>query len=363
MARRLPLDLVGELKAAGCFRMFVPAEYGGDELTYHQACQVLEELASADGSTGWTTMIGSETPILLSRLPRRTFETVYADGPDVIGAGALAPKGQAVVVEGGYCLSGQWSFASGCQHASWLLGQATLTENGRPRISPAGVPEMRVAVFPAAQAEILDSWHVAGLQGTGSHDFRVQDAFCSDEWTFNMLTSPPSVQSAAYAIPLLIQLPAKIAAVALGIAQGALDDIAALASMGKRRVFAPSRLAESAVFQDTLGEADATLRAARALFYTDLDAAWAMANRGEALSQLERARMRTMATHVAVAAARVVDIAYTAGGGSAVYEASPLQRRLRDIHTLTQHIGVARDTFAYAGALLAGESLDPRIPV
>jgi indole-3-acetate monooxygenase len=165
-ARRLPLDLVSDLVAAGCFRMLAPAAYGGDELTRRQACEVLEELSCADGSTGWTTMIGSESPLLFSLLPKTTFDVIYADGPDVIGAGALSPHAQAVPVDGGYCLSGQWPFGSGCQHASWLLGQSIVLNDGRPHLLPNGIPDMRVAVFPAEQAEILDTWHVAGLQGT-----------------------------------------------------------------------------------------------------------------------------------------------------------------------------------------------------
>ncbi|MBV9601493.1 MAG: acyl-CoA dehydrogenase family protein, partial [Chloroflexi bacterium] len=107
-ARRLPLDLVAELRAAGCFRMHVPTAYGGDELPLTHALEVLEELARADGSTGWTTAIGAETPILLGLLPESSFAAVYSRGPDVIGAGSLAPKGQAVTAAGGYCVSGQW---------------------------------------------------------------------------------------------------------------------------------------------------------------------------------------------------------------------------------------------------------------
>jgi alkylation response protein AidB-like acyl-CoA dehydrogenase len=361
-ARRVPLDLITQLKAAGCFRMHVPTEYGGDDLTLSQALDVVEELAQADGSTGWTTMIGSDSPILFSRLPRTTFDAIYADGPDVIGAGALAPKGQAVRVDGGYCISGQWSFASGCQHADWLIAQAVIVDQGRPRMLPIGVPDMRVAVFPANQVEIVDTWRVVGMNGTGSHDFRVRDAYCPEERTFS-LTGPPCVANAGFTIPLLGQLSLNLAAVAVGIGRGALDDIAELAGGGKRRVFASNRLAESAVFQDKLGEADATVRAARALLHADAEAAWAKASRGEEFSPLERLRIRATAAYVVRLMSQVVDVAYTAGGGSAIYDASPLQRRLRDIHALTQHIGVSGEAFEYVGALLAGEELDQRTRV
>ncbi|MBV9322930.1 MAG: acyl-CoA dehydrogenase family protein [Chloroflexi bacterium] len=360
--RHVPLDLIAELKAAGCFRMHVPAEYGGDDLTLSQALDVIEELARADGSTGWTTMIGSDGPTLFSRLPKTTFDTIYADGPDVIGAGALAPKGRAMRVDGGYCVSGQWSFASGCQHADWLLAHAVVVDQGQPQLLSSGVPDMRVAVFPTNQVEIVDTWHVVGLNGTGSHDFSLREAFCPEERTFSLM-GPPSVANTGFGIPLLGQLSLNLAAVALGIGRGALDDIAQLAGGGKRRVFASHRLAESAVFQDKLGEADVTLRGAHALLHADAEAAWAKAGRGEEFSPLERLRIRATAAYVVRLMTRVVDVSYTAGGGSAIYEASPLQRRLRDIHALTQHIGVSGEAFEYVGALLAGEELDPRARV
>ncbi|MBV9355159.1 MAG: acyl-CoA dehydrogenase, partial [Chloroflexi bacterium] len=200
---------------------------------------------------------------------------------------------------------------------------------------------------------------------TGSHDIRARDAYCAEEYTGSLFGGVPTLEGPAFAIPALSQLALHIAAVAVGIGQGSLDDLSELVGGGKRRVFAAHRLAESAVFQDRLGDADATLRAARALLHADADAAWARACRGggETFSLLERARFRATAARVASLATQVVDAAYTAGGGSSVYDSSPLQRRLRDIHALTQHIGVGRDAFTFVGALLAGEELDPRLPL
>jgi alkylation response protein AidB-like acyl-CoA dehydrogenase len=361
-ARRLPPDLVAELVAAGCFRMLVPAAYGGDELALTQAMSVIEEVAAADGAAGWNTMIGCGSPILFGRLPVRTFEAIYANGPDVIGGGSLAPKGQARAVSGGYCVTGQWSFASGCQHANWLLAHAVVLRQDQPAAaSPNGMPEMRVSVFPSAQAEVLDTWHVAGLRGTGSHDFRLQERFVPDEYTFSVFDGEPPVRGTIFRIPPLAQLPLLIASVAVGLARGAMDDLAALVGSGKKRLYAPSRLAESAVFQDKFGEVDAMLRAARAALHTEAASAWARADDG--LRVLDRARLRATASYVAGMATSVVDFAYTAGGGTSVYDASPLQRRLRDIHALTQHIGVSRDAFGYVGTVLAGEEPDPRRPI
>jgi alkylation response protein AidB-like acyl-CoA dehydrogenase len=361
-ARRLPPDLVADLLAAGCFRMHVPVNYGGCDLPLTDALDVVEQLAYADGSTGWTVMIGSHTPVLFGLLPRATFETIYARGPDVIGAGSLAPSGRAVPVEGGFRVSGQWSFASGCQHADWIVAHAIVVNGNEPRLLPDGVPEMVVGVFPPNDVQIVDTWRVVGMQGTGSHDVLVQDAYCPAERTFRLFGAAPSVDAAIFSIPPLSVTSIHQAAVALGIARAALDDIAELAGGGKRRLFAVNRLAESAVFQDALGQADVTLRAARALLRTDADAAWGKAIRREEFVPLDRARLRATAAQVMRMAIQVVDAAYTAGGGTAIYASSPLQRRLRDIHVQSQHIAVSRDAFGVVGTLLAGEEPDPRLP-
>jgi alkylation response protein AidB-like acyl-CoA dehydrogenase len=204
---------------------------------------------------------------------------------------------------------------------------------------------------------------VAGLQGTGSHDIRLRDAYCPAERTFNLFGGTPTIEGAAFAFPPLAQLALHVAAVAIGIGQGALDDICELATGGKQRVLAPRRLAESAVFQDALGQADTTLRGARALLHADAEAAWARASCGDSFAPLDRARLRATASQAASLATQVVDAAYTAGGGTVVYESSPLQRRLRDIHALTQHVSMGREVFALVGTLLAGQELDPRIPL
>ena len=358
--RRVPLDLLQDLVDVGCFRMLVPSAYGGSEMSLHDALRVIEELARADGSTGWTVMIGASTPAVFSLLPKATFDEIYADGPDVIGGGALAPKGRAEVVDGGYRVSGQWPFASGCQHCRWLVVQGVVIRDGAPTLMPNGMPEMVAAVFPAdgGGVEIVDTWTVAGLRGTGSHDIRVDGAFCPQERAARMFGGTPCLESQAFLIPPIAQLGAFVAAVAVGIAAGAVDDLAALAQGGKRPAFSPRRVAESPLFQARLGEADMTLRAARALLYAEVDGAWERVGSGEQLALLDRARLRAMAPRVTSLAVQAVDAAYTAAGGSSLYDSSPLQRRLRDIHALTQHAAVSSDFYAVSGALLAGEDVD-----
>jgi alkylation response protein AidB-like acyl-CoA dehydrogenase len=346
--RRLPLDLVDELVAAGCFRAFVPRSYGGDELEFVDCLEMIERLASADGSVGWTVMIGASAPVIAGHLPEATFASVFADGPDVIGAGSFNPKGIATPVDGGYRVNGQWPFASGCQHAQWFIGHC-IVDDGR-------MPPLRMMAAPASDVEIIDTWTTMGMRGTGSHDFRITDLFVPAERSFSIF-EPPDLDFVMLRIPELCLASMGFAAVAVGIAEGALDELVTLAA-GKVGMFADAPLATNPLFRNQLGRADAAVRAARASLRHDATEAWAMAVAGAEFDDVVRARFRTTATWVAETAASVIDTLYRAGGGTALYSDSPLQRRLRDIHTLTQHFALKLDTYTLAGAVRAGQEVD-----
>ncbi len=346
--RRVPPDLVEELTAAGCFRMLVPRSHGGAELDVPAEMRVIEELARADGSVGWTVMIGRSAPVFFGKLPRDTFDALYAAGPDVILAGTVNPTGLATPVDGGFRVTGQWSFASGCQHCHWFIAHC-IVDDGRQ-------PPIRMMVLPPADVEIKDTWSVSGLCGTGSHDFVVNDAFVPAERSF-VLWDEPCLDVPLLRIPELSLASLSVGAVAVGIAHGALGEVTDLAT-GKLPLFSDGTLASNPLFQHQLAAADAQLRGARTLLYADAEAAWATAVAGTSFTPDHRARIRATATWVTTTAASVVDMAYTAGGGSSIYSSSPLQRRLRDIHALTQHFAVKLDTFTKAGAVLAGQDVD-----
>ena len=346
--RRLPADLVAQLRAAGCFRMLVPRKYGGAELELAAHMRVMRELARADGSVGWTVMIGSSAPVILGMLPTATFDAVYAEGPDVVLAGAFNPTGVAAPVDAGFRATGRWSFASGCQHADWFIAHCVV-DDGR-------MPPLRMMVLPAADVDIVDTWTVSGLCGTGSHDFTIEGVFVPDERTFSVFEEP-GLHGALGRIPELSYASLEFANVAVGIAEAALAEITSLAT-GKVPMFADATLAASPLFRYRLGEADAHLRAADALLRAAVASTWHTAASDVEFTPEQRARIRATATWVTAAAAAVVDTAYTAGGGTALYSTSPLQRRLRDAHAITQHFAVKPDTFTLAGAVLAGQDVD-----
>jgi len=350
---------MSDLTAAGCFRMLVPRRYGGEELTVAESLEVIEELSRLDASTGWSVMIACSNLMVLGLLPPATFESIYAAGPDVISGGSHAPKGNATPVDGGYVISGQWPFASGCQHCAWLVVHAAVLRDGERQLMGNGMPVMRLAVLPAADVDVVDTWHALGLRGTASHDIRVGDVFCPQERTCQLFGATPTITAPVFAIPPIAPLALFIAAVAIGIAQGAIEDLVAVVAGGRRPAYGSRRVAESPLFQARLGEADAGLRAARALLYEEARRAWRKALAAQHFSLLDRARMRTASSYAVAAAADVADVTYRLAGSSALYDGSPLQRRLRDMHTLTQHAGVGPDFFPLAGALLAGEEIDP----
>jgi alkylation response protein AidB-like acyl-CoA dehydrogenase len=351
--RRLPPDLLADLTAAGCFTMLLPQSHGGAGVDLATSMRVYEALSRADASVAWTVAIGAGCWLDVVGLPRSTFDAVFAGDPDVKLGGGIAPAGVAAPAAGGYRVTGRWGFVSGCRHCDWIYGNCIeegATGNGT-------MPPLRVALFRADEVEIEDTWSVSGLCGTGSHDVVAEDVFVPADRTFALLSAEPCVEGPLVRIPLPSPYVLQMASGALGTAQGALDDILAL-STGKVPLFAGASLAANPLFQNQLGEADARLRAARALLYAEAAEAWATALAGDPFTPEHRARIRASGVWAADTAAAVVDMAYRAGGGSSLYRSSPLQRRFRDVHALTQHFLVKLDSLTTVGAVLAGQDAD-----
>ncbi len=346
-ARRMPIELVHQLKQAGIFRLLCPLSVGGAQCDYPTSVELLTQLAKADGSVGWSLMIGCETPQLLALLPKATFDAIYADGPDVIIGGAFAPKGSATQVSGGYQASGRWGFASGCEHADWLFGNCVIAGDGEPTL--------RCMVLPREQWTIHDTWDTSGLRGTGSHDIEIDDVFIPDSHVFDLFGGQPCMSGPLFAAPL-VQFALHIAAVALGIAEGALDELTTFAKTGKTRLYGRSTMADGELFQYRLGHAEADVQAIRAMLSWRVADYWARAQTDDLSPDYQTGVIQTEAW-VVEKSAQVVDTCYTAGGGSAIYAGSPLQRRLRDIHTLTQHASAQEGVFANAGALRLGDNV------
>jgi alkylation response protein AidB-like acyl-CoA dehydrogenase len=353
-ARRIPPDLLQELISAGCFRMLAPRTHGGDEIDLLSSIEILETLATADGATGWTVMIGCETPLLVALLPRHTFDALYEAGPNLITGGAFAPQGEARVVEGGYRVTGRWAFASGCQHCHWLFGNCAVIEHGQPRPGPfPGTTDFKGMLVRAQDVEILDTWKTSGLRGTGSHDIVVRDLFVPEDHALDIFFGQSSIPGPLFKFPLPV-FSLHIATVAVGIAQGALNEILSFIGTKKQRLYARASLADTELVQYRLGHAELSLRAARAFLYSEATRLWQLAQHGGADPLTLATRILASDSWIAQTCATIVDTCYTIGGGASVYETSPLQRRLRDIHTLTQHASLSEGALRRIGAELVG---------
>ncbi len=353
-ARRLPPDLVALLVDAGCFRMLLPRSHGGIEGTLADQLNLVEGLARADGSVGWTVMIGSSAWADMVHLPRATFDELFAE-PGTIVAGAISPSGTVEPFGAdGFRVTGRWGFVTGVEHATWVgLNCLQVDDAGGP-------PGMRLAVLPREQVVVEDTWHVSGLRGTGSQHVRAEGVEVATTWTCEPMTGEPCVDLTIAQVPAPALVALSVSRVALGIAAGALDDITMLA-VGKVPLLSPGTLATSPTFHRDLAMADARLRSARALHDDTIGAVWATAVSGRTFTNQDRARARLDAVWAVEQAVDVVEFAYRAGGGTALYDDSPLQRRLRDVHAVTQHFIVRPDVLAGAGQVLAG--LEPPGPI
>jgi alkylation response protein AidB-like acyl-CoA dehydrogenase len=342
--RQLAEPLVAALADAGLFRLCVPAAAGGLEAHPATLVAAVRALAAGDAAAGWCVAIAATSGLVAGYLPEEAARTIYAE-PATMVAGVFAPKGRATQEPGGFRVSGRWPFASGCRHADWLMG-GCVVEGG-----------MRLMLAPAEQFTIHDTWHVMGLRATGSHDIELDAVHIPAERTASVLGDPPVQPGPLYAFPLFGLLALAIAAVSLGIARGALDDLIALAG-GKVPTGGKRTLAERGTVQAEVARAEAAVRAAGALLDESVGAAWERAAAGSGVDVEQRAALRLAATHATAVATRATDSAYTLAGGSALYESSPLQRRVRDAHAATQHMLVAPATWELAGRVLLGMPTD-----
>jgi alkylation response protein AidB-like acyl-CoA dehydrogenase len=308
-------------------------------------------------------MVWATGPTFVSFLSDEAAENIYGTQPNSLVGGGIFPPGKAVVHDGGYVVSGRWPYASGCHHSAWLVGVCNVFEGGEMRLM-GEVPEMRVVYIPRADVSIAeDSWQVSGFAGTGSHDIVVDEVFVPEAYSYQF--GPGMSRGKHFVSPLYSHYPLvslfafPMGAAALGIAQGAIEAVLRLAE-SKRPAGVNEMLRDRAVFHFQLADAVALVESARAWLYSTVDQAWDMATAGRVASIEERGRLALAAANATRSAAKATDIAYTAAGGTANYLNSPLQRSLRDIHALTQHMATSPQQWERAGRMLLG--LDPLFP-
>jgi alkylation response protein AidB-like acyl-CoA dehydrogenase len=355
--RRMPDAVVEAMTAAGLFRLSVPPAFGGSQLELSDQLAVIEEVARHDASAGWCVMIHATTSVLSGQLEDSVLQEMFGADPKASACGVYAPRGRATTADGGYRVTGRWSFGSGCQHSRWRLGGALVFEDGKPKLDEHGSVQLRLAIFDADDTRIHDTWHVAGLRGTGSHDFEAEDVLVPHSRVVQPGQTPVR-NGGLYRMPLFGFLAAEVAAVAIGIGRAAIDEFVALAGT-KRPMGSKRSLAERGTIQLAIAEAEANVSSARAYLADVVGSCEAGVARGDALTLDDRARLRLAASHAVASSTRAVDRMYEAGGGTALYESSPLQRHFRDIHAATQHVMVAPGIRELVGRHLVGLAIDP----
>jgi indole-3-acetate monooxygenase len=334
-ARELPRPLFEALADAGLFHLAVPRAIGGAEIDFPTYVEVIEEIGKADASTGWVVNQGAIFGTYAARMPREVARAIWIDTPRGVVANTPAATAKAVVVPGGYRVTGRQGFSTGCRHAAWVAAHAQVVENGQVRLE-RGQPEARYFFVPVAEAELLDTWHVRGMRGTGTHHFAVTDVFVPVERTVLSATAKLMEEGPLYKIPRTLAFASGDAAVALGMARASLDAFVELAGAKTPRAM-QALLRDQSMVQVGVGQAEASLRSGRAFLMETVRDIWSEATAG-AVSLERRAILRLATTHGIRLAAQVIDTVYNAAGATAAYEGHLIQRHFQDIHVITQHL-------------------------
>jgi len=355
--RRLPVGLVETLRKLGFFSLWLARGFGGPELTLTDFVRVIEALARHDASVGWCATVAATYTFFSGFLPEPVARRIFVNDRAAV-AGNMGRIGKAEVVAGGYRVAGRWAYGSGINHSEWILGGCVVHDANGPRTRLDGTQETIIAFFPAHEVEVVDTWNVGGLRGTGSHDYQVANIFVPE--THAIASPTPSLPGTLYALPLNTVAPVSIAPVPLGIARAALDAVRAMSSTKTPRL-GPVLLRDKPSVQGAVGRAEGMLRAARAFLFEACDDAWRTVETGAELSVEQRAAVRLSCAQVADAAKSVVQIAYDIGGGTSVYESCPLQRCFRDMYAAVQHIQVQGGNFETCGRVMLG--MEPGTPL
>ncbi|MBV8813551.1 MAG: acyl-CoA dehydrogenase family protein [Verrucomicrobia bacterium] len=348
---RIPIDLIESLRAIGLFRLFVPRSHGGFELDLIDGIEIFQALARIDGSVGWSAMISNGASVLTTLLPPETYDRIYEKGPDVIFAGSLRPNGKAEATDNAWRLNGRWDFASGCQHADWMFGTFVMSKDGVQLTRPNGQKVTRGCLVAAQDWKIKETWHVAGLKATGSHDIEITDVVVPEAHFFDAFDPQFRKPGPFYQEPLPLLL-LTVPAIFVGVAAGALDEILRVANSGRQQFMAAAPMRDSELFQAELGRIEADLNAARAYLQVQVASHWSHALNGTLEKEPFLTQTAQTSAWLGATCVRIANDCFALGGSNAVYESSLLQRRLRDLLTASQHMIAQRRQYVSSGKLL-----------
>jgi 3-hydroxy-9,10-secoandrosta-1,3,5(10)-triene-9,17-dione monooxygenase len=339
-ARRIPDETIEDLKRAGFLRIATPERFGGNGCDYNASFDVAMELGRGCGSTAWCYSVWASHNWMLGQWPLAAQEEYFAGGPDTFASSSFIPAGHLKPVDGGYRLSGRWEFSSGSDASAWVL------------LGAMGATGPVMAVVPRSDYEIVDTWFVSGLRGTGSNDIVLDEAFVPEYRVGPFPFAPSDApgegwrihRRPSYRIPAPSLLPWTLASPLVGIAQGALDKFVEHARGGT----APGRRADSVGLQLRIAESSAEVDAARLIVRQDAAEVVERGRTGEELSEGDVSRFRRDHCFVARLAVQAVNRLFDGSGGHALFDADPIQRQHRDVHAGSHQIALLWDTSAQA---------------
>ena len=352
--RQIPQDLADKMAAEGFYRICTPAQLGGlaqDPNTLYEIC---ETLASANGSAGWCIFIGSTSQYLLGALAQKQQHEMMTD-INVITSGVFADMGTALYEERdnkpGYLINGHWRWGSGCRNAAWISGGIhEIDGNGDAHQSTDSV--LTRVFFKPEEIEILDNWHVSGMRGSGSSDYRVENIWVPALRMASSIEQTELRHLPIYRYPKFALLALPIGAITLGMARASINEVIKIANQktpqGSRRT-----LAHRPGLHRDIGVADSKLSAAREYLYALSEEVWQHCQTKEPTVQ-QRQKLRAANVHAVNTAVDVIDKMYTLVGGTSVFETSCLQQHFRDVHVATQHMMVGEPVMELAGRVLLG---------
>jgi len=357
--RRLPPTLLDKLHEARLFRLLLPRTSEGIETDPVTFFHVIETIARGDASTAWCLSQAGGCAMSAAYLDLPVARSIFGDDPRAVLAWGPGPRVKAVECDGGYKVTGVWAFASGGRHATWLGAHCPIFQaDGSPRLDANGRQQERTMLVRTGDVQWTDIWNTVGLRGTASDQFALTDFFVradhsiTREFELECREAGPLYRMGAgtcYQVGF--------AGVACGIARGALDCFLDVArNKVPRGMKSPIR--DNAVVQSNLAQAEVNLRAARAFLLQSMAGIWKDLSAGNTITVEQRITIRMAATNAIHKAKDAVDFAYNAAGATAIFENHPLERRFRDIHTVTQQLQGRLSHFETVGAWMMGAEAD-----
>jgi indole-3-acetate monooxygenase len=357
--RRLPPALLDKLHEAGLFRLLLPRSSNGIETDPLTFFHVIETIARADGSTAWCLSQAGGCATAAAYLDLPVAQAIFGNDPRAVVAWGPGPKVKAIECDGGYRVTGVWSFNSGGRHATWLGAHSPIYQaDGAPKLDADGRQQERTMLVRTEDVQWTDIWNTVGLRGTASDQFELNDFFVrSDHSIIRKFDRECRESGPLYRMGSGTCYQVGFAGVACGIARGALDSFI---DMARHKVARGSNspLRDNAVIQSNLAQAEANLRAARSFVLQSMADVWKHLSAGALITVEQRVTIRMAATHAIHKAREAVDFAYTAAGATVIFENHPLERRFRDIHTVTQQLQGQLKHFETVGAWIMGADAD-----